>query len=152
MKKAATILFAASLKAIAGWSQESDHEHNAVWDFTSPKGSTTVEFTASNGELSVKGNGAMEDFVLSNHPFKDYRGYIKSIVIDEGITHIGNNSFNNCAQVQFVVLPSSLISIGRNAFRDNQSLLLIDFTPCKSLATIGSAAFKGCNQLKMLNL
>ena len=48
------------------------------------------------------------------------RAYLKSdieeVVIDEGITGIGNEAFRQCRFLKAIVLPKSLTRIGRGAF------------------------------------
>ena len=41
----------------------------------------------------------------------------KRLIIPEGVISIGNSAFLECSQLKYVELPSSLKSIGDNAFR-----------------------------------
>jgi len=70
------------------------------------------------------------------------RSSLKSITFDEGITHIGNYAFcsGNTSVLECVELPSTLESIGQNAFC-NTALTTIELP--KGLKTIDSYAFHG---------
>ena len=41
---------------------------------------------------------------------------IKSIVIPDGVTHIGTEAFRNCASLQTITLPGSIQAFGTNVF------------------------------------
>ncbi|MBQ6832552.1 MAG: leucine-rich repeat protein [Oscillospiraceae bacterium] len=70
---------------------------------------------------------------------------LKTVVIDEGVTHIGNLTFVDCAKLESVSLPSTLKSIGHQAFQNCVSLTAV--TLPGGLETIDSNAFLGCTGL-----
>lgn len=72
-------------------------------------------------------------------------GYSKvtEIVISEGVTKLGDNSFANCIALLDVDLPNSLLHIGRRAFEN--CTRLFDITMSKRLTTIGDYAFRNVN-------
>ena len=71
----------------------------------------------NSGVLKIDGVGAMEDYLLKkNIPWYSYKTEITEILIGEGITHIGSNSFNNYVLTEKVMVPSSVTSIGTKAF------------------------------------
>ena len=63
------------------------------------------------------------------------------------VTAIGKNAFLRCNKVNSVVLPSTLISIGTNAF--SQTSLSSIVIP-SMVTTIGDGAFKNCTKLSQL--
>ena len=75
----------------------------------------------SDGKLILKGTGAMFDYASSietsgnNSPFCD-NDRIKSVVISEGITSIGEFAFSFCNNLKTATLPTSLKTIKRNGF------------------------------------
>ena len=73
-----------------------------------------LTWTLKDGVLTVTGQGAMADF---DQPWAELglRSKIKSIVISDGITHIGGTSFPYCAATS-VTIPASVTSIGSSAF------------------------------------
>ena len=48
------------------------------------------------GVLTISGEGAMEDYSVGGQPWYAYRVSIKKVVIEDGVTSIGNNAFCEC--------------------------------------------------------
>ncbi len=68
-----------------------------------------------------------DSFVIPNHinsiSQSAFLGsQLKSIIIPEGVTFIGSQSFQDCSELKSLSLPSSLKSIATNAFRNCHSL------------------------------
>jgi len=81
------------------------------------------------------------------------RGVNKPYVdIPEGVTHIRDEVFLNMALIEHVVLPSTLIKIGKAAFSGCTKLLSVNFSRCTELEEIGAAAFSGCTNLRHVHL
>ena len=96
----------------------------------------------SDGVLTISGTGAMEDYATygENLPWADHRSDIKAIVINNGVTSIGNWAFDNCQYVTSVSIPASVTSIGYYSF-NYCSMTTLTFAENSSLETIGSFAF-----------
>ncbi len=77
-----------------------------------------VTFTLTKaGVLTLSGTGATYNYHSSKFPeWNDYKDYIKEIVVEEGITSLGNQIFRSCMAVEKVTLPDSLIAMGNYAF------------------------------------
>ena len=75
---------------------------------------------------------------------------IKAIVIGEGATSLRANVFQNLPNLTRVSLPSTLESIGRQAFSGCTQLSDVSFP--NALKCIGGNAFYSCRSLKKLNL
>ncbi|MDR2541894.1 MAG: leucine-rich repeat domain-containing protein [Treponema sp.] len=73
-------------------------------------------------------------------------GNLHTVILPEGLEHIGDEAFLNCVALTTIDLPKSLISIGNSAFRIPYSLSTpfstIDFSKCSSLVNIGDSAFE----------
>ncbi len=82
---------------------------NAAWSFDRSTGTLTVSGT---GEIKNEDS----DGSLSKAPWRALCGEIKNVVIEDGITRIGNRAFSDCAGLVSVTIPDSVTSIGRNAF------------------------------------
>lgn len=104
-----------------------------------------------NGVLTISGSGGMTSYTsVKNVPWYSQRDTITGVVIEEGITSIGNNSFRGCEELCEVSLPESLNGIGKYAFRDCVSLEKI-VIPDGVLA-IQDSAFEGCEALSDVKL
>ena len=70
------------------------------------------------GTLTVSGSGAMADYEYDDAPWYDYRSSIKQIVIENGVTSIGDAAFNCCTSLSSVTIADSVTWIGCQAFED----------------------------------
>ena len=115
-------------------------------------GSTAYyEFDAKTKTLTIGGTGAIPNLTNSNtgaaqQPWFSWKadGSIGKIVIEEGITSIGNYCLYG-ADVSDISLPHSLESIGSYAFAYNSALKSIDISNVK---TISNNAFASCTGLR----
>ena len=132
--KVVTITQAAPPEVDSGNCGTKDHESEVTWMLLG---------TSPNYTLIISGSGAMADFGYNAQPWYSYRTSIKTVVINSGITRIGNNSFYNCSSLTSATIPSSgLTSIGNSAFRSCSSLASINIPD--DLTSIGDYAFEGC--------
>ena len=92
------------------------------------------------GNLTISGNGAISDYVAGESPFAN-SAPIKKVIIEEGITHIGNYAFSSCHDIQSIELPESLTDIGEYVFENCTSLTSIIIPD--SVTSIGQYAFSG---------
>ena len=100
----------------------------------------------SNVTLTISGTGAMADYSYdSSAPWYNYRSFIKSVIINDGVTSIGKLAFEDCSSLTSVTIPESVTSIGGEAFRGCSSLTSV--TIPNSVTSIGSWAFYGCSSL-----
>lgn len=70
---------------------------------------------------------------------------VTSLVVPDGVTSIGHESFWNCTSLTSVIIPDSVTNIGGNAFYSCDGLTSISIS--SSVKSIGSAAFHGCTSL-----
>ena len=84
-----------------------------------------VNWTLTNdGTLTISGTGAMTDYVFSDGaPWYGFRSQVKTVVIENGVTSIGNSAFYGCSSLTSVTIPNSVTSIGDLAFYDCSSLI-----------------------------
>lgn len=87
--------------------------------------------------LEITGNGKIDDGV-----FKD-RSDIKSVVIGNEITEIGNNTFDGCRGITEVDL-GGVLTIGKMAF---QNCYYLTDVYSEKVATISGGAFAYCHRL-----
>lgn len=66
--------------------------------------------------LTISGMGAMYDYNGNDMPWLLFRDTTDAVVLESGITHIGNNAFSGFVKLGKIDLPSTLTSIGANAF------------------------------------
>ena len=103
------------------------NEENVTWKY-------------DNRVLTISGTGAMADYEPHRQmePWHYYHKSIRKIVIDEGITHVGDAAFQACYAKE-VVFPDTLTSIGKYAFYACDNVASLTFPP--NLKSIGEYAF-----------
>lgn len=111
---------------------------NATWTLT------------DDGTLTISGSGAIRNTVEVETLWTGLNMYIKKVVIQQGITAIGDYAFWNCPQLSSVSIPSSVTSIGDMAFERCRSLK--EITIPNSVTSIGRAAFSACIGLEKIVL
>lgn len=123
------------------------------------------------GTLTISGSGDMGDFATDNPPsWNTYNSGIHTIVIENGITSIGDYAFYQSPALS-VYMPSSVTGIGQSAFREsgilsvtvpgsvgtiendafNKCEKLVSATVSEGVKSIGERAFKGCTALKYMD-
>ena len=74
--------------------------------------------------------------------------FLKSLVIPDSVTNIGDYAFWGCKSLKSLVIPDSVTSIGDYAFDDCTSLSSLVIP--EGVTSIGHCAFRGCYSLKSL--
>ena len=112
-----------------------------------------VTWSLSDGTLTISGTGAMADYSkASAQPWSGSRTSITSIVVGEGVTHIGNSAFRTCTNVTSISLPTTLETIGDYAFQGCDNEALTSITIPENLTTIGNFAFQSCSSLTTVTI
>ena len=112
----------------------------------------TYSLDTSTGLLTISGTGDMYDYGGSSYsPFKNYySSSIKSVIIKNGVTSIGNGAFYDCTSLISITIPDSVTSIGEYAFCNCTSLTSI--TIPNSVTSICYSAFYGCTSLTSITI
>ena len=155
----------------------------AAWaaDNSGSCGESVTWSLSSDGTLTLSGTGEMANYKSSdtapyyNAPWGSdaLRLKIKRLVVNEGITSIGDLAFYRCGNLTSVSLPNSLVRIGKDVFfgcssltslviPDNVTHIDSDLCAfCSSLETVklpkrliksGGALFAGCTSLTSVAL
>ncbi len=130
----------------------------------------TYSYEESTGILYISGTGAMTNFgFYVQTPWKSFSSSIKTVIIETGVTSIGDNAFTDCNSLNKITIPISvdrvspsslsgtawfdnqpdgLIYAGKVAYKykgeipDNTEIILKDGTP-----SITANAFQDCKGL-----
>ncbi len=76
--------------------------------------------------------------------------YLKKVVIGEGVTEIGNQAFQGCANLVSATLPESLRTVGYSLFNECKSLR--DVVLHEGLEVMSNGMFSGCASLETLTV
>ena len=110
---------------------------------------------SDDGVLTISGNGAMNNFTYkdgdsSDCPWHGVRYAIKKIVVKEGVTSIGSYAFSFDVHVTDVTLPSSLKTIGNDAFLGCYGLTSVVIP--EGVTSVGAYAFEQCSAIKTITV
>ena len=117
-----------------------------------------LAWKVENETLIISGTGKMEDYsevvnsegyLVTTAPWYDVKD-CNRIVVEEGITTLGDLAFWNKTRVRSITLPESLVSIGESTFAANCFLKEINLPD--SITYIGRGAFWGCHVLTSIRL
>ena len=113
-------------------------------------------FDSASGALTLSGTGDTWDFTydidadpMCNSPFYENLD-IKNIIVESGVTGLGNCLFDGCYNVESISLPEGLSKIGESAlnfFRKMESVTLPS-----SVRHIGAYAFSNWHSLKSITI
>ncbi len=114
-------------------------------------GSNVTYVLYEDGLLTIRGNGRMRDYSTSynRHPWEDEEN-VRRIIIESGVTSIGEYAFKNFGNLESVSIPDSVESIGLRAFENCSSLT--DITLPGGLTEIGASAFQNCSSLSGISI
>ena len=140
---------------------------NDIYSFTMPKtivtlSAETIDLIGNNkcgdslywyvndgNTLTIFGTGAMYDYEFSGNkaPWRNLNPAPTSLVLEEGITSIGNSAFFGCENLTgSLTIPNSVTTIGNYAFYCCPGFTG-DLTIPNSVTSIGEFAFGACTGL-----
>jgi hypothetical protein len=106
----------------------------------------TWSLDTGSGVLTISGSGAMADYYdVGGAPWYSHRSKIKTVMIGNGVTSIGDYAFFGCTSLTGIAIPNSVISIGNQAFSRCSGLTGV--TIGVGVTSIGNAAFSYCSGL-----
>ena len=131
-------------------------------------------FDDEDGRLEISGTGAISNYSRDGSlraPWSSY--YVHSVIINDGVTGIGNwaffncqymtdvtignsvesigeNSFTGCSRLDSVVIPNSVLNIKSWAFSECSKLESVKFG--ESVISIGNCCFEDCSSLNSVTI
>ena len=114
-----------------------------------------VTATLSGDTLTISGSGNMADYMCSPYnitsaPWGIYSASIQTVIINNGVTSIGECAFDGCRNLISVDIPNSVTSIGELAFCGCRSLTSLNIP--NSVTSIGNYAFYSCSSLTSIDI
>ena len=119
-----------NLKKIT-WRESGSHE-NLNW-----------KFEPDSGTLTISGIGDMTSEAIYGYPWSvySYSNQIKHIILEQGITSIGNHAFESNGELTEVEIPDSVTAIGIRAFAECAKLTNVKLP--KNLTVLSYELFDG---------
>ena len=114
-------------------------------------GNVYYTYDSTTKTLNIFGTGAMKGYSNSTDtPWYSYREDIKTIVIGNGVTSIGESAFGGCIVLTSIIIPASVTTISGWAFQFCTSLNSIEIPD--GVTSIGEAAFYYCSSLESIEI
>ena len=122
------------------------------------KGDNLGWVLTEDGTLTISGEGEMENYSAKELDGKYcttaswgvYREQITLVVLEPGVTGIGEYAFRGCSSLTSVTISEGATSIGLEAFCDCGSLTSV--TIPDGVTSIGDRAFYGCSNLTSVTI
>ena len=130
-----------------------------------------ISWNFEDGTLTISGKGEMPDYTTNVTPWIDRKLKVKAAIVEQGVTYIGSQTFQNCVDMESVSIASSVEDIGDAAFYWCKKLKSVElpsrlediseqlFDHCSALVSIvipegveeiGEAAFNCCSSLQSI--
>lgn len=127
------------------------HYAENEWTYTDTNtGLVTTYKLFEDGTLNISGEGAMKPnvFDANGQIWASCKNDVTKVVIEEGITVIGQYAFTGCPNLLSVSIPSTVTDIGFYAFQNCTSLAIVVIP--NNVTAIWDQAFKNCTSLSSL--
>ncbi len=108
-------------------------------------------YNTATKTLYISDDGPMADNITSDkRPWNAYRGEIQTVVIEKGVTNIGDSVFARCTSLTSVTIPDGVTRIAAAAFDNCSSLTSVEIPD--GVTWIGERAFRGCSNMKSVTI
>ena len=149
-----------TLRAVAGSAVQAYAEENGIPFEALATGGQCGEnvywtMDYQTGAVTISGTGPTSNYYYFGYsnptpsPFTN-NSAIRTVVIEEGVTAIGDSLLGGCPNLTSVSIPGSVTRIGQEAFRYCPKLLRVDIP--EGVTTIGHSAFRDSESLKIVTL
>ena len=105
----------------------------------------TWSLNTEDSTLVLTGSGTMANYHYSTNPapWYQYRSFVKTLTLGEGITNIGEYAFYYLQKTTTLNLPTTIETIESNAFYWCTGMQNVSFATPSSLTEIKESAFSG---------
>ena len=109
------------------------------------------DYDLTDGTLTISGKGVLTGYSsASQAPWYDERANVQRIVIEDGITSVGDFDFYGMPNLTSVTLADSVVRIGEYAFKNCTALENVEFPA--NLTDIEESAFYGCTAFDTITI
>ena len=108
-----------------------------------------LSWQLEDGVLTISGTGAMHNYVV-HAPWKDSRDEITALVLEPGVTNLGDGAMRECENLQWVSIGPDVTRLGKIAF--DGCTALEEITIPDTVTEIGDGCFQGCTALGSVRL
>ena len=109
----------------------------------------TYSYDKGTHTLTISGQGPMKTG-WEKVPWDSFKKDIQKVIIESGVTSIGNYAFSSCSSITSFTIGNSVTSIGEWAF--SGCIELTSITIPNSVTSIGKRAFEDCYSLASITI
>ena len=105
--------------------REYEIKETEEWDISEKQDKSVIaKWNLADKSITISGKGKMKHWQYDSTEDWNikYKKIIEKVIINNGITNIGNFAFDECSSLEEIAIPSSVTSIGWNAFDECSSL------------------------------
>jgi hypothetical protein len=113
MKQAVLSFILALFSIMASADENGTFGANLTWSYANATSTLTISGTGAMSNYSIVYYGAS---IYIGTPWRYHVSSIKKIIIESGVTTIGNCVFYDCSNLTSVTIPNSVMNIGNDAF------------------------------------
>lgn len=117
------------------------------WSIDTVSGQLTIAPGEATGDYAA---GDMGESIQSYECWSSRGNEVCKIVIEDGVTRIGNNAFDSMANLKEVTIADSVKTIGESAFQNNAALESLDMG--NGVEEIGQNGFRKCTSLTDISM
>ena len=114
---------------LGAWVKEANFQPvHPVNDISGDKDSKVVwDYDAETNELTISGEGITAGYDADNDPWAAIREQITSVVIEKGVTAIGDNLFKGCVLLVNIRIDNTeqVVGLGEDALPENDLVILV---------------------------
>jgi ACT domain-containing protein len=118
-------------------------------------GTNIAAYSGSDGTYNYNYNflgNWIPDYAFLNSSSFIAKTSLKSILLPSSITSIGKYAFRGCTGLLSVTIPALVTTIGEYAFYGSTGLTSVIFSTPSSVSIIGNNAFQGCTKLSSIDI
>ncbi|MDR1791986.1 MAG: leucine-rich repeat protein [Bacteroidales bacterium] len=104
----------------------------------------------SDSTLTISGSGAMPSYSSTNQPWYSIRTKIKSVIIGDSVTSIGQYAFYGCSNMAMVSIGYSVTSVYNSSGLNNSASITVVNFNARNMTT--ADVFYNCTALTTLNI
>lgn len=107
------------------------------------------------GDLTISGTGNMYDYYSSADPQWTFVKNLRSMTIEEGVTSIGREAFDDCAGIRSIEIADTVVTLGNDAFDGCTGLLNLHIPASLTSWHRGEPhglEFSGCTSLRAITV
>ena len=111
----------------------------------------SVQYSYSEGVLTVSGKGtANKQEQLDGKPWSYYRENTKKLILQDGITAVGEEAFTKFVNLVEIQFPSKMKVIGNYAFKECSGIKELEIP--KGVYRFGYSCFSDCSSLEKVSI